>query len=244
MNNTSIFSPFWSFSNNIIDYFLVILIGILIFLIIQLQNKKRGITTYNVHLAWIRGGIYFASCFIISILTGVFQTLISKPIATSENISNPIWWGFTLLCIAIIYFAYFILWRRGTLTHGRELHVPSVLTFGLLWGVSEGQLILSIWSIVEKYLSNVWVVGIVSFLIISTFKGLWQSQYWDVYVSPEHNIPEWNLKKVLLGHVPNLIFTLSYLAIFGNSLIFLIFQTTGLMICAYYMHFPKWTSDR
>jgi len=235
-----IFAPFWSFHNKPLDYFLFFLIGILVFLIFKLQKQKNEIKGYSPRVAWIRGGIYFASCFILSILTGVFQTLISKPIATSENFSNAYWWIFTFICAIVIYIAYFIIWRRGTLTHGRELHIPSVLTFGLLWGLSEGQLMLSVWAIVEKFLSNVLVIGIVSFLIISTFKGLWQSQYWDIYVSPEHNIPEWNLKKVLLGHIPNLIFTLTYLAIFGNALIFLLFQTTGLMICTYYMHFPSW----
>lgn len=238
-----IFAPFWSFNNKPLDYFLFFLIGIFVFLIFTLQKQKNEIKGYSPHLAWIRGGIYFASCFILSILTGVFQTLISKPIATSENFSYIYWWIFTFVCAIVIYIAYFIIWRRGTLTHGRELHKPSVLTFGLLWGLSEGQLILSIWAIVEKFSSNIFFIGIVSFLIISTFKGLWQSQYWDIYVSPEHNIPEWNLKKVLLGHIPNLIFTLIYLAMFGNVLIFLLFQTSGLMICTYYMHFPKWTAD-
>lgn len=240
---TPIFSPFWSFTNSPIDYLLFVLFAILVILIITLQNQKQKITGYSPHLAWIRAGIYFASCFILSILTGVFQTLISKPIATSENLSNVYWWIFTFICAAVIYIAYFIIWRRGTLTHGRELHKPSVLLFGLLWGLSEGQLMLSVWAIVEKFSSNILVIGLVSFLIISTFKGLWQSQYWDIYVSPKHNIPEWNLKKVLLGHVPNLIFTLTYLAIFGNAFIFLLLQTTGLMICTYYMHFPKWTMD-
>lgn len=238
-----IFSPFWKFTNSPIDYFLFALFTILLILIIILQTQKNKTTGYSPRLAWIRGGIYFASCFILSILTGVFQTLISKSIATSENFSNIYWWIFTFLCAAVIYVAYFIIWRRGTLTHRRELHLPSVLTFGLLWGLSEGQLFLSIWAITEKFISTIWVVGIVSFLIISTFKGLWQSQYWDIYVSPEHNIPEWNLRKVLFGHVPNLICTLSYLAIFGNALIFLFFQTAGLMICTYYMHFPSWKTN-
>lgn len=238
-----IFAPFWKFTNSPIDYFLFALVVILFILFLNLKNKKREITTYNVHLAWIRGGIYFVSCFILSILTGVFQTLITKQIATQENISSPIWWMLTFLCFIVIYIAYFIIWRRGTLTHGRELHLPSVLTFGLLWGLSEGQLFLSIWAITEKLNSNVWIIGIVSFLIISTFKGLWQSQYWDILVSPEHNILEWNLRKVLFGHIPNLIFTLTYLAIFGNALIFLLFQTTGLMICTYYMYFPSWKTN-
>jgi len=239
-----IFAPFWSFNNKPLDYFLFFLIGILVFLTFALQKKKNEIKGYSPLLAWIRGGIYFASCFILSILTGVFSTLISQPIATGENLYNPIWWVFTFICAIVIYIAYFVIWRRGTLTHARELHKPSVLIFGLLWGLSEGQLMLSVWAIVEKFLSNIFVIGIISFLIISAFKGLWQSQYWDIYVSPEHNIPEWNLRKVLFGHVPNLIFTLTYLAMFGNALIFLLFQTSGLMICTYYMHFPKPTNDR
>ncbi|NJN79856.1 MAG: isochorismatase family protein, partial [Anaerolineales bacterium] len=109
-----------------------VLVGIMIFLIIRLQKEKQGITSFDSRLAWIRAGIYFTACFILSVLTGVFATLINKPIATQENISNPIWWGLTLLCAIVIYIAYFVIWTRGTLTHERELHTPSVLIFGLL----------------------------------------------------------------------------------------------------------------
>jgi hypothetical protein len=242
MQTQNIFNPFWSFTNSPIDYFLFALFAILVILIFTLQKQKKKFTGYSSQLAWIRGGIYFASSFILSILTGVFSTLISKPIATQENLSNLYWWIFTLLCAFVIYIAYFVIWRRGTLTHGRELHIPSVLIFGLFWGLSEGQIFLSAWSVTEKFIDNVWIVALVTFLIVGTFKGVWQSQYWDIYVSPEHNIPEWNLKKVLFGHIPNLIFTLSYLALFGNALIFLFFQTAGLMYCTYYMHFPKYNS--
>lgn len=192
MQTQGIFNPFWKFTNSPIDYFLFALFLILLILTLTLQTQKRSITDYNPRLAWIRGGIYFASCFILSIFTGVFSTLISKPIVTQENLSNPIWWAFTLVCVSVIYFAYFIIWRRGTLTHGRELHKPSVFIFGLLWGLSEGQLMLSIWAIVEKFSSNIFIIGIV---------------------------------------------------MFGNALIFLLFQTTGLMICAYYMRFPAWKNN-
>jgi hypothetical protein len=220
------------------DYFLFALIGLLLFLNITLQTQKRTVTSYSPRLAWIRGGIYFTSGFILSILTGVLPALVSKPIATSEQISNLYWWLFTLLCVGVIYFAYFYLWPRGTLTHGRELHLPQVLFFGLFWGLGEGLVFLSTWAVTEKFSSNVWLTALITFLIVGTFKGLWQSQYWDIHVAPEHNIPEWNLKKVLLGHIPNLIFTLSYLAVFGNALIFLLLQTAGLMYMTYRMRFP------
>jgi hypothetical protein len=225
------------------DYFLFALVGFWFYLFYTLQVNKQEITGYSPHLAWIRGGLYFTSGFILSILTGVLPALLSKPVATDEQLSNLYWWLFTFLCVDVIYFAYFYLWPRGTLTHGRELHLPQVLFFGLFWGLGEGQVLLSAWAVTEKLISNVWLTALVTFLIVSTFKGLWQSQYWDINVAPEHNIPEWNLKKVLFGHIPNLICTLSYLAVFGNALIFLLLQTAGLMYMTYRMRFPAWTDD-
>lgn len=239
-----VFFPFWSFTNSAIDYFLFALIVLWSVLFVALQIHKKGMKGYSPRLAWIRGGIYFTSGFILSILTGVLPALVSKPIATSGQVSNFSWWLFTLSCVGVIYFAYFYLWPRGTLTHGRELHLPQVLFFGLFWGLGEGQVLLSAWAVTEKFISNVWLTALVTFLIVGTFKGLWQSQYWDIYVAPEHNIPEWNLKKVLFGHIPNLICTLSYLAVFGNALIFLLLQTAGLMYMTYRMRFPAWTDDR
>lgn len=239
-----IFDPFWKFTNSTLDYFLFALILVLTFLVLTLKRESHGVSGYSPRLAWVRGGIYFISSSIFSILTGVLPVLLSKPIATVENLSSLRWWLFTGVCIGIIYFAYFYLWPKGTLTHGRALHLPSVLVFGLFWGLSEGLLFLSVWAVVEKYIQNTWLIVLVAFLIIGMFKGLWQSQYWDIYVSPEHNIPEWNGKKVLFGHVPNLVCTLSYLALFGNAFIFLALQTAGIMYSAYYMHFPKWTIDR
>ncbi|MBK6792920.1 MAG: hypothetical protein IPG80_10360 [Anaerolineales bacterium] len=109
-----IFSPFWTFTNSAMDYFLFVLIGLLLFLTITLQTQARTITGYSPRLAWIRGGIYFTSGFILSILTGVLPALFSKPIATAEQVSNLYWWLFTFLCISVIYFAYFYLWVKGT----------------------------------------------------------------------------------------------------------------------------------
>lgn len=223
------------------DYFLFALIGFWLFLFYTLQVNKQEITGYSPRLAWIRGGLYFASGFILSILTGVLPALVSKPIVIREQISNLYWWLFTLLCVGVIYFAYFFLWPKGTLTHGRQLYLPQVLFFGLFWGLGEGQVFLSAWAVTEKFIGNAWLTALVTFLIVGTFKGLWQSQYWDIHVAPEHNIPEWNLKKVLLGHIPNLICTLSYLAVFGNALIFLLLQTAGLMYMTYRMRFPAWS---
>jgi hypothetical protein len=63
-------------------------------------------------------------------------------------------------------------------------------------------------------------------------------------VTPEHNIVEWNGRKVLLAHTPNLIATLTYLTLHGNMGIFILLQTIALLSSTYFMHFPPfWRQD-
>ncbi|MEM7112040.1 MAG: hypothetical protein AAF614_06380 [Chloroflexota bacterium] len=239
----------FTFSGRWEDWFALLLVAALLVLIIQLYQAKQqsstadvaasGATTYSSKLAWLRGGIYFCVCFLLSWATGVLKTITRSPLATSEQLGNGWWWLATAVCLIVILVAYAVIWPKGTLTHGRPLDLTAVIPFGLLWGLSEGQLFLSIWALVERLpLATVWV-AIISFIIISGFKGAWHSQYWDIYVSPEHNIEEWNGRKVLFCHVPNLIITLSFLAFFGNAALFVVWQTIGLLSSTYFMHFPS-----
>lgn len=193
---------------------------------------------YNAPLAWLRGSLYFAVCFLISWSTGILQTLLTTPLLTPENLQNPTWIAFTLLCFVVIFVGYFIIWPKGTLTHGRELSWTAVLIFGLLWGVSEGQFFASIWSFFSQMLSPKWAVVLAAFSVISTFTGLWHALYWDIYVAPEHNIAAWNLKKVLFAHIPNISLSLIYLTLFESVGIFVLLQTIALLASTYFMCFP------
>jgi hypothetical protein len=78
--------------------------------------------------------------------------------------------------------------------------------------------------------------------VISAFLGLWHQFYWDIYVAPEHNILEWNIKKVLLAHIPNIVITLTYLSLYGNSGVFVLCQTFALVASTYFMRFPPFWS--
>lgn len=223
------------------DLFALLLAIVLLFLSVRFYQAKQQTTDnrYSAQLAWLRGGLYFCSCFLISWATGVFKTIVRSPLATSDQIGNGWWWLATAVCLLVVVVAYAIIWPKGTLTHGRPLDLTAVIPFGVLWGLSEGQLFLSIWAVVEWLpLASIWV-ALISFLIISAFKGVWHSQYWDIYVSPEHNIEEWNGRKVLFCHIPNLIVTLSFLAFFGNAALFVLWQTISLLSSAYFMHFPS-----
>ncbi len=193
---------------------------------------------YDSRRAWLRAAIYFVVCFMIAHFTGALALVLNQPLASAEDLRDVRWIFFTLLCVAVEVWGYVYLWPRGTLTHGRQLYWSVVLTFGLVWGLSEGLLFLSVFVLASKFIVSKIVVGLVSFTLISMFLGLWHQFYWDIYVAPEHNILEWNIKKVLYGHIPNIVITLTYLSMYGNAGIFVLCQTFALVASTYFMRFP------
>lgn len=246
MDETKLFEQYGLFSSRWENYFILTVFVLLIALILRfLSSKSKAMPqNYRVDLAWLQAGIFFCICFIIAWFSGVFQTIVNMPLISSENLSNPVWISYTIVCIVVEFVAYWIIWPKGTLTHGRPLILAAIIPFGLLWGISEGMLFLAFWALIEIFITSKLIVGVLSFIIISTFLGLWHSQYWDIHVSPEHNIEEWNTKKVLFAHIPNLLITLPYLAIFGNAGLFVLFQTIALVGSAYFMRFPPfWQNE-
>ncbi len=164
---------------------------------------------YNPRMAWIHAVVYFVVCFIAAYFTGALQKVLGEPFATPEQLTDLKWVLFTLLCVGIEIWGYVYIWPKGTLAHGRKLYWSVVLTFGLLWGLSEGFLFLSVFMLAEKLIASRFLAWFISFILISIFLGVWHQFHWDIYVAPEHNILEWNGKKVLLAHVPNLLVTLN-----------------------------------
>jgi hypothetical protein len=199
---------------------------------------KQMSINYNPRHAWMRAAVYFVACFAIAHFSGAFGLVLGVPLALAEDLQDICWILFTLLCIAVEIWAYVYLWPRGTLTHGRPLYWSVVLTFGVLWGLSEGLLFLSVFVLASQFIISKFLVWLVSFLVIGTFIGLWHQFYWDVYVAPEHNILEWNAKKVLFGHMPNIMITLAYLTLYESAGIFVLCQAFALAASTYFMRFP------
>ena len=198
---------------------------------------------YSSQSAVARAGIYFATCWVIAVALGVTADVFSQAVATSDQLGDWTWWLFTVACVAVIIVAYGVIWPMGTVIHGRARHVPVVIGFGVMWGLAQGQLYLSMWELTARLVDNsaldsAPVVGAVSFVAISAFTGVWHDQYWDRKVSPPHNIEEWNAKKVAFCHVPNLVITLTYFATHGNAAIFVALQTLALTLSTWFMRFP------
>jgi hypothetical protein len=215
-------------------------------ILLAMELRRRGPARppqeYDPQRAWLRAGIYFCACWLFGLLTGVAQTLFTRPLVLAQQLANPAWLLFTGLCFVVVGVGYWVIWPRGTQTHGRRLNLPAVLLFGALWGFSEPVLFLSFWTLVGR-VSTVPVLRIAgSFIAVAAFIGLWHSLYWDIYVAPPHNIQAWNLRKVLFVHVPNLLVSLSYLAVYDNSGVFVLVQAFGLLGSTLFMRFPGFWS--
>jgi hypothetical protein len=109
--------------------------------------------------------------------------------------------------------------------------------------LSEGLLFLSVFALTSKFIASKFFVWLVSFLVIGTFVGMWHQFYWDIYVAPEHNIIEWNAKKVLFAHMPNIMITLAYLTIYESAGVFVLCQAFALIASTYFMRFPPFWSE-
>ena len=130
--NPTVFSGAWS------DYFILgimVLLGVLVIRFFAEQDKHDP----NVHspmLAWLRGGMYFCAAFIVSWCTGVFGKIVSSPLATPQQLADPLWIGLTAICIGLVVWGYFYWWPKGTVTHDRKSYpLPSLLIIGVFYTI-------------------------------------------------------------------------------------------------------------
>jgi hypothetical protein len=112
------------------------------------------------------------------------------------------------------------------------------LVFGAWWGVSQGLLFSSIWLLIAATGMHVLGVAVLAYLLIGGYNGVWHRFVWDIHVSPPHNYSEWNARKVLWCHTPNLLVCLAYLAVYGNFGVFVALQGLALALSALAMRFP------
>lgn len=213
--------------------------SLIVLIVLLLAARKEVVPdTYSPRLAWMRAGIFFSACFLISRMSGVLWSLLHEPWFQVQQLSDATWWLATLLVSGYVAFAYLYFWPRGTTDHGRPLHPFHVVVFGVLWGLAQSQLVLSVYVLLQEWLGYRLLLVLVIVLIYSVFAATWQSRYWDVYVSPAHNIREWNARKVLVAHLPFLVLSLLHLVIFQNAALFVVWQIVALTASTWVMRFP------
>ena len=112
----------------VISIFFIIMVGVYV-----TKYRELPIDVYKPGAAWNLALIYFAFCNIISALSGTLETLLKQPIATRTQSTDPMWIILGSFCFIYIFFAYWILWARMTLTFDRKLYIGSEVstTFGV-----------------------------------------------------------------------------------------------------------------
>ncbi len=226
-----------------------LILGVLLFaaVLAQVFLVLRNQHPDNVHsppLAWLRAALYFSVILVLSWATGVLGVLVHAPRVLPEQLANPLWLGLTALWVAATAWGYLYWWPRGTLTYDRKLYLVPQLLFGLVWGLCSAQLTLVLWALVEDFGFARWVTALLVFFLLSGYGQIYQSGWWDIHVSPPHNIRSTNAKKVLFAHMPFLLIALTHFTLFGNALLFAGFHAIALACSAVAMRFPPfWEKD-
>jgi len=195
---------------------------------------------YDSRRAWLRALVFFIVATSIGVASGVTHSLLAQPFASPGQLDTPGWWLATGAYALIVAVGYGVVWPQGTLSHGRRLRAGWLLLFGVAWGLAQGQIFLSIWTWIGLLGWGTWWTALATYGAIAAYNGLWHSLYWDIHVSPPHNIESWNGRKIALAHTPNLLFTLAYLAIFGFEAAWVVvaMQTLALLLSCWFMRFP------
>ena len=210
--------------------------------VLRIYLRGRDVWRYDPKAAWLRALTYFACCWAIACATGAIGTILTNPVVFPGQSSDRGWWVFTIVVVVIIFVGYWVLWPMGTLAHGRRVTVDTVV-FAVLWGASEGLLFASVWAFFERLLRDLplgglWV-ALATIVVLSAFIGLWHALYWDINVAPEHNIAEWNIRKVAFAHNPNVLLTTTYVTLYGNLAIYAGLQFLALFGSTMFMRFPQ-----
>ncbi|UCG01622.1 MAG: hypothetical protein JSW11_18680 [Candidatus Heimdallarchaeota archaeon] len=209
-------------------------------------TKYRGlpIDVYKPDMAWTRALIYFSFCNIVSAATGTLETLLNQPIATNEQLNDPIWITFCIFCFTYIFLAYWILWARMTLTFDRKYYIGSEIVFGLFWGISTGQLLLSFYHLWNMTSLPKWTIYLCSYVSMGAWQYFIQDYFWDIKVSPEHDTPRSIIIKTVVSHIPNVAICLLFLVFYNNYLIFIATQTFALIATSIFQKFPApWAKE-
>ncbi len=196
--------------------------------------------------SWLRAGIYFCFCYLMAWFSGALSAALAQPIATSEQLVNPVWQAWALGLFVLVSVGYWIIWARFTIRFERKLELIPQIIFGLLWGLASGFLFLSFWHFVQMAVPDLptWAVWLISYLIISIWQWLWQDYGWDVYISPEHDCPWSIMVKVPATHVPNVTSCLIFFALYENYWIFVGLQTWALLGASIAMRMPSpWSRE-
>jgi len=153
-----------------VNVFITCVAVLLLILVIIYWTRFRGHPkeVLNPMVSWTRAWIVFCICFIISWATGTMNKILADPLVTPEQLENPKWIAWTAGCFVLIFVAYWVIWARWTVIFDRKRCLVPQVIFGMVWGVSIGQIFLVFWHFAGIVSFPVWGRWIVAYLLMST----------------------------------------------------------------------------
>jgi hypothetical protein len=224
----------------VVDVVAVVAAVLLVALVVQYRRRWAGRpwTSYDARPAWIRAGIYFSVCWLLSWASGGMELIATSPVVTAEQLGDFRWWAWTALAFGFILIAYGIVWVRYTVRFDRPRNDLAAGVFGFLWGSSSGQLFLAVWLFANDTGLPEWGAWLATWLVLGAWQPNFHNIYWDHWIAPEHDTRMTQKIKALGCHIPNLAITLTYLALFDNYLLFVSLQVIACMSASLGMRFP------
>lgn len=199
-----------------------------------------AIPSYSPKRAWGVALTYLGLLLVLSMLSGTPQRLLLQPFITLNQLLDWRWWFAFVGSLAVTIYVYGIYWSSHTLLFGRRIRAFWQVLFGSMWGLAIGLWMLSLYSFSNAWVSNAPLRALLAFALISVWQAFAQSYFWGVYVTPEHDTPRSNRTKVARCHIPHLVFSLLFFALFGNGLLFVLMQMLALSITSVAMRMPVW----
>ena len=206
--------------------------------IYMIKYKTLPTDVWKPSAAWTRALIYFSFCNIFIAASGTLEQIYSRPLFSSEQISNPYWMVYVIFCFTFVFIAYVIIWPRSTLIFDRKYYLGSEIVFGVIWGFSTGGLLLSFYHLWSLTGIPLWVIYVLSFSCLGVWQYFIQAYFWDIYVSPEHDTPKSILIKTFACHIPNALISLVFLTIWGNYVLFIFIFIIALLSSTIAQRFP------
>jgi hypothetical protein len=216
----------------------VALFGTILLIFYFIKYKKLSIDVWKPGAAWTRALIYFCFCNIFTAASGTLEQIFSQPLYTEDQITNPYWIAYCVFCFLYVFFAYWVLWSRMTLTFDRKYYLGSEILFGILWGYSTGGLLLSFYHLWSLTSAPGWLIFLLSFASLGFWQYIIQDYFWDIYVSPEHDTPKSIIIKTVVCHIPNVLISLGFLSIWNNYVLFITLFIFALVASTIFQKFP------
>lgn len=224
--------------------FSVILAAIGIGAVFFSERAKHDPARHSPRLAWIRAWVYYVIVLLVGWVTGVLGYILQQPLIAPGRLQDKVWLLLVSACWLVAIWGYAYWWPRGTITHGRKLFLLPTLLHGIFWGLCAGLVYLSMYALLEQFGFPGIVNALLLIGVVSVYSLNYQLGWWDIYVSPPHNLRATNAGKVALTHQPFLLVTLALLILYGDAGMFALLYIFAMTCSAIAMRFPPfWAPD-